>query len=95
MFIYLFIYLFTYLFIFFNLKVYGLISQNGDIYLNGAPSPKKSWFKISVKSVEPFRYEKRLLILQLPTLPCELIMVTITLLVTFSLISPKRYTFQL
>ena len=29
-------------------------------YSNDAPSPKKSWFQILVKSVEPFGYKKRL-----------------------------------
>ncbi len=43
-----------------SLKVPGLISQNGDIYSKDTPSPKKSWFQISVKSVKPFGYKKRL-----------------------------------
>ncbi len=61
------------------LKVPGLISQNGDFYSNDASLPKKSCFKISVKSVQPFGYKKRLRILQLP-IPfyVRIIMVTIT-----------------
>ncbi len=61
------------------LKVRGPISQNGDFYSDDVPSPKKSWFKISVKSVKPFGYTKRLYIWQLP-IPywLNVIMVTIT-----------------
>ncbi len=47
-------------------KVPGQISQNGDIYSNEASLSKKSWFQISDKSVEPFGYEKRFCVLQLP-----------------------------
>ena len=55
------------------------ISQIEDFYSNDASSPKKSWFKISVKSVKPFGHKKRLHILQLPIPYCvSLIMVTIT-----------------
>ncbi len=61
------------------LKVPGPISQNGEFYSNDAPSPKKSWFKLSFKSVIPFGYNKRLCILQLPIPHCaSLIMFTIT-----------------
>ena len=52
------------------LKVPGPISQNGNFYSNDASSPKKSWFQISVKSVKPFRYKKRLHILQVPIPYC-------------------------
>ncbi len=62
-----------------QLKVSGPISQNGNFYSNDASSPKKSWFQISVKSVEPFWCKKRLRIFQLPIPYCvSLIMVTIT-----------------
>ena len=62
------------------LKVPGPISQNGDFFFfNDVSSPKKSCFQISVKSITPFEYKKRLRILQLP-IPhwVSLIMVTIT-----------------
>ena len=47
------------------LKVPGPISQNGDFYSMDASPPKKSWFEISVKSVQRFGHKKRC-ILQLP-----------------------------
>ncbi len=53
------------------------ISQNGDFYSNGASSPKKFWFKVSVKAVKPFEYMKRFCILQQPIPYCvSLIMVS-------------------
>ncbi len=65
---------------FFNtLKVPGPISKNGDFDSNDASLPNKSWFQISVKSVKPFEYKKRLGILQLPIPYCvSFIMVTVT-----------------
>ena len=61
------------------LKLPGPIFQNGDFYSNDASSPKKSWFQISVKSVNPSGYKKRLGILQLPIPYCvSIIMDTIT-----------------
>ncbi len=57
----------------------GPTSQKGDFYSNDSSSPKKPWFQISVKCVQPFGYKKRLRILQLPIPYCvSLIMVTIT-----------------
>ncbi len=60
------------------LKVPGPISQNWDIYSNDTLSNKKSWLQVSVQSVQPFGYKKRLRILQLLIPYCvNLIMVTI------------------
>ena len=49
-------------------------------YSNDGSSPKKSWFHISVKSVKPFWYKKKLRIFSIAyTLLCKLnLMVTIT-----------------
>ena len=67
----------------------GPISQNGNISLNDASSPKKYWFQLSIKSAKPFGYKKGLHILKLPMPYCvNLIMVTITSHI--SLITAKR-----
>ncbi len=60
------------------LKVHGLISQNGVFYSNDVLSTKKSWFQISIKSIEPFGHMKRLRTVQLPVPYCvSLIIATI------------------
>ncbi len=53
-----------------GLKGNGPISQNVDFYSNDESSPKKSWFQISVKSVKPFWYMKRLRIGRKKDLTC-------------------------
>ncbi len=53
-----------------SLKVSGPISQDGNFYSNNTSPPEKSWFQISVKSVEWFGYKKRLCILHLPIPYC-------------------------
>ena len=63
----------------FTLKVHCLILRIELSYSNDIPSPNKSCFHISFKSVKSFGYEKRLHMLQSPILYCvSLTMVTMT-----------------
>ena len=43
-----------------TLKVPGPISQNGNLYSNDASSPKKSWYQMSVKLIEPFLMQEEI-----------------------------------